>query len=67
MIHPTGKAETSKDTYSWDVFLAAPMASLSSDTYKQTTDNIKEIKRVLEIECGIQKVFFEGSNLDTQG
>jgi nucleoside 2-deoxyribosyltransferase len=67
IIPPTGIAETSKDAYAWDVFLAAPMASLSSDTYKQTTDKIKEIKRALEIECGFQQVFFAGSNLDSQG
>ena len=66
VIPPTGIAETSRDSYVWDVFLAAPMASLSSDSFKTTTEKIKEIKQALETECDFQKVFFAGSNMGSK-
>jgi nucleoside 2-deoxyribosyltransferase len=62
-IPATGEMESAKKTYKWDVFLAAPMAALSTDSFENSIEKVREIKRVLEEECGFNPIFFAGINM----
>jgi nucleoside 2-deoxyribosyltransferase len=66
IIPPTGEQESTKRSFKWDVFLAAPMAAIKKDSFESTLATIKEIKKVLEEECGYKTVFFAGANMQTQ-
>ena len=62
-IPATGEVESAKKTFKWDVFLAAPMAALSNEDFKIVSGKIMEIKRILEVECNFQSVFYAGNNM----
>jgi hypothetical protein len=66
VIPPTGGVESAKKIFTWDVFLAAPMAALGNDDFESATNKIKEIKRILEVECKFQRIFFAGANMKTK-
>ena len=65
-IPATGEAESEKNSFKWDVFLAAPMAALSNDDFKTANAKIIEIKRILEVECNFKSVFYAGDNMSDQ-
>jgi hypothetical protein len=65
-IPATGEAESTKKTFKWDVFLAAPMAALTNDDFKKLNAKILEVKRVLEVECNFKSVFYAGDNMVDQ-
>jgi nucleoside 2-deoxyribosyltransferase len=65
LIPRTGEKESSKKNFKWDVFLAAPMAALSNDSFEQSISKVKDIKKALEDECGFKRIFFAGANMST--
>jgi hypothetical protein len=65
-IPATGKVEEARKSYTFDVFLAAPMAALSDDNFKSFTTKILEIKKTLEVECGFLRIFYAGNNMSSQ-
>jgi len=66
IIPPTGSIESTQRTYKWDAFLAAPMASLTNEYFINYISKVKEIKKVLEIECGFQRIFYAGTKMATK-
>jgi hypothetical protein len=67
VIPETGVAESAKKTFMWDVFLAAPMASITDEDFPSANSKIKEIKRILEEECDFKRVFYAGNNMSGHG
>ena len=62
----TGEVESPKKSYTWDVFLAAPLAALSDESFESNLSKMKEIKAILEEECDFKRVFFAGANMKTK-
>lgn len=58
VVPATGEMENAKKNYKWDVFLAAPMAAHSNESFETSIAKVKEIKKVLEEECGFNPIFF---------
>jgi len=65
-IPTTGEVESAKKSYTWDVFLAAPLAALSDESFELSLSKMKEIKTILEEECDFKRVFFAGTNMKTK-
>jgi len=65
-IPETGYSENLRKNYTWDVFLAAPMAALSDENFESDLQKIKKIKVALETKCGFERVFFAGANMKTK-
>ncbi len=65
MVPATGDPEKMKN-YSWDVFLAAPMAALTDEDFEKDLIKIKAIKTALEERCNFKRVFFAGTNMKTK-
>ena len=65
MIPATGDPEKLKN-YTWDVFLAAPMAALTDEDFERDLQKIKAIKTALEERCNFKRVFFAGTNMKTK-
>lgn len=65
-IPTTGEVESAKKNYTWDVFLAAPLAALSDESFESDLSKMKEIKTILEEECDFKRVFFAGTNMKTK-
>ncbi len=59
------KWKVQKRTTNGDVFLAAPIAALSNETFESSIAKVKEIKKALEEECGFNPIFFAGQNMTT--
>lgn len=66
LIPETGAVENEQKTYTYDIFLAAPMAALNDTEFTQVINKIKEIKQTLEVECRFKNVFFAGTNMKTK-
>jgi len=65
-IPATGEAESGKKNFTWDVFLAAPLAALSDESFELSLSKMKEIKKILEEDCDFKRVFFAGTNMTTK-
>ena len=65
-IPNTGEVESAKKHYTWDVFLAAPLAALSDESFESDLLKMKEIKTILEEDCDFKHVYFAGANMKTK-
>lgn len=65
-IPDTGTQEVQRKNYTWDVFLAAPMAAMADADFERDLQKIKDIKAALETKCGFSRVFFAGTNMKTK-
>jgi hypothetical protein len=64
-IPKTGEVMNTSGSFKYDVFIAAPMASINGLEFEEFNARIKEIQNLLKTECGFKNVFYAGENIST--
>jgi len=67
IIPKIGESEFSQKTFKYDVFLTAPMVAIGDSRFKIFNAEIKEIQTLLQKECGFERIYYSGENVNEWG